>query len=244
MISAPTSFSIFGRDGYSQVAPGVENAEAGNIEAPSAEEIAAVAAAAQAMSGSENPALTLIGKAGCIVKCMACINAPQKCIAICRSGQFKENIGDHYGTDDPQKVAKMIFQDLKDAVRSGTWSVGRLAFFGGAYGTITGQLIFISQSSRSTLTSAAAQGVLGFLSPTVLLKIFTPLGLINSVFILIFSFIIMVLESTGDTISESLRVGIITQCKALGTIWGRGYFYCYVGTTCILGPTNRECRRY
>jgi hypothetical protein len=36
------------------------------------------------------------------------------------------------------------------------------------------------------------------------------------------------------------QASILTNCKALNTIWGRGYFYLYIGTTCILGPTNRN----
>ena len=30
----------------------------------------------------------------------------------------------------------MVMEDLRDAVKKGTWSVGRLAFFGGAYAAL------------------------------------------------------------------------------------------------------------
>jgi glycine cleavage system regulatory protein len=32
----------------------------------------------------------------------------------------------------------MVFLDLTDAVKGGSWSISRLAFWGGAYGTVTG----------------------------------------------------------------------------------------------------------
>ena len=41
-------------------------------------------------------------------------------------------------------------------------------------------------------------------------------------------------ESSGDTISGAMKASIFKYCKALSTIWGRGYFYLYVGVTGML----------
>jgi len=98
----------------------------------------------------------------------------------------------------------------------GSWSIGRLAFFGGCYGTVI--------------------GILDLLPPASIFKIFTPLAGMNMIFVFLFAFVTMVIESSGDTISASLKGAILHQCKALETIWGRGFFYLYIGITCILAP--------
>jgi len=160
-----------------------------------------------------------INRAGCMVRIMAILQNPKKICQIISAKNIKENMREHYGTDDPKKVAEMIFLDLRDAIRNGTWSVGRLAFFGGAY--------------------ACVVGVLDLLPPASLFKIFSPLAGINMVFVLLFGFVIMTIESSGDTISSTFKSSIFHYCKALETVWGRGYFYLYVGTTCFLAPGHK-----
>lgn len=119
---------------------------------------------------------------------------------------------------DPMEVSKMILHDLKEGIRKGAWSVGRLAFFGGCYGTVS--------------------GILDLLPPASIFKIFTPLAGLSQLYLLIFGVITMTIESSGDTISANLKAGILKYCAALEFMWGRGLFYAYIGITCILGPVE------
>jgi len=44
------------------------------------------------------------------------------------------------------QISKMIFQDLQDSLKNGTYSIGRMAFFGGCYGTVIGILDLLPPS--------------------------------------------------------------------------------------------------
>jgi hypothetical protein len=177
------------------------------------------AAAQQAMAsmGVQGDASSNIGKAGLVLKLMAILQNPKNTLAILKAPPLtKATIKEYYGTDDPKEVSKMIFSDLQDGIKNGTWSIGRMAFFGGAYGVVMGGL--------------------SLLPPGCFLIFVTPIAGINMVFILAFSFVIMTVESSGDTISGSLKNNIFHWCKALETIWGRGFLYLYVGVSCLLAP--------
>jgi len=163
-------------------------------------------------------ALDSVHRAEYVVKIMAILQNPSKISEILTAENFQSGLKDHYGTDDPQKVAEMIFHDLQDAIKNGTWSIGRLAFFGGCYGTVAGGL--------------------NMLPPASIFRVFTPLAGLNMLFLLLFGVVIMTVESDGDTISSSLKANIIKYCALMETIWGRGLFYMYVGATQILGPTE------
>ena len=76
-----------------------------------------------------------------------------------------------------------------------------------------------------------------FLPPMAILHLGTPLAMINMAALTFFGVIIMTVESSGDTISSNFKNGIKKYCAALDTIWGRGVFYCYVGTTQVPPPT-------
>lgn len=90
------------------------------------------------------------------------------------------------------KVSKIILHDLQDAIRNGTWSVGRLAFFGGAY--------------------ACVAGLLQLMPPMGIFMAATPLAALNTIFLLIFGIVTMTVESSGDTISASLKVSLPKLC--------------------------------
>jgi len=202
----------YDKDGYAPKpqSPQKDTRKADRDTAPAADSVASNQILAN------NEALGLIGQAGFAVKFMAILQNPSKIKAILSASNLKGNLKEHYGSEDPREVAQMIFHDLQDALKNGTWSIGRLAFFGGCYGTVA--------------------GVLDLLPPASIFKVFTPLAGINMVFILLFGIVIMTVESSGDTISANLKRTIFHYCKALETIWGRGFFYCYVGATCILAP--------
>jgi hypothetical protein len=46
----------------------------------------------------------------------------------------------------------MILHDLQDGIKNGTWSIGRLAFFGGAYGVVAGPKAFLAATFLSLST--------------------------------------------------------------------------------------------
>jgi hypothetical protein len=94
-----------------------------------------------------NFALGSIHRAEVIVKVLAIMQNPSKIFEIVNAKNFKEGMSDHYGTEDPMEVSKMILHDLKDGIRKGAWSVGRLAFFGGCYATVSGILDLMPPAS-------------------------------------------------------------------------------------------------
>jgi hypothetical protein len=63
---------------------------------------------------------------------------PQKIFEIVNVENISANLEDHYGTTDPIKVTEQMYAELKAAIRNGTWSIGRMAFFGGAYAAMEG----------------------------------------------------------------------------------------------------------
>jgi len=67
-------------------------------------------------------------------------------------------------------------------------SIGRMAFFGGAYGLVMGGLSLIP--------------------PGCFIILVTPLAGLNMFFIMAFSFVIMTIESSGDTISSTFKKNI------------------------------------
>jgi hypothetical protein len=161
-----------------------------------------------------------IDKAQWMIKLMAIFQDPSRIREILNAKNFQQGLEEHYGTDDPMKVSEIVLHDLQDAIRNGTWSIGRLAFFGGAY--------------------ACFAGLLQFMPPMGILMCATPIGMLNIIFMMIFGLVTMTIESSGDTISATFKANIMKYCAALDEIWGRGFFYMYMGITQILAPRERK----
>mmetsp|Transcript_47774 Transcript_47774/g.108410 ORF Transcript_47774/g.108410 Transcript_47774/m.108410 type:complete len:386 (-) Transcript_47774:307-1464(-) len=157
-----------------------------------------------------------IGKAGPIIKLFKILSNPSQIVSILKSETSKEGLEDRYGTDDPKVISEKIFNDLKEGITKGTWSIGKLAFCGGAYATVI--------------------GALELMPPAVIFKIASPLHGVCMMFLFLFGIVILTLESEGDTIHAGLKGTLTHYCKALETIWGRGYFYIYVGVSTKLAP--------
>jgi len=121
--------------------------------------------------------------------------------------------------DVRSQVSEIVLTDMQYFIKEGSWSVGRLAFFGGAY--------------------AAVVGVLALMPPKIIFRVFSPLAGVNMIALTLFGFVTMTVESDGNTISATFKANIIKYCAALDEIWGRGLFYLYIGMTQILGPNEK-----
>mmetsp|Transcript_30362 Transcript_30362/g.68081 ORF Transcript_30362/g.68081 Transcript_30362/m.68081 type:complete len:400 (+) Transcript_30362:111-1310(+) len=168
--------------------------------------------------GDPESALGDIQKAQFVLKFLAILQNPGKILQIVKAKNIHEDLEKHYGTEDPIEVARIVMHDLRDGVEKGTWSIGRMAFFGGCYCSLIGALTLLP---------------FGWI-----FLAFTPLAFVNAVTLVFFGLVTMTMESEGDTISAQFKANIQKYCGALSEIWGRGIFYLYLGVTQILGPRN------